>query len=50
MFTVYLPAAPVEAREDRSRTLPSVRGSETVLVVDDEQDILQAVQDALSSH
>ena len=50
MFTVYLPAAHIEVKEDRNRNLPSVSGSETVLVVDDEQDILHAIQDALTSH
>ena len=34
----------------RRRQLPSVSGTETVLVVDDEQDILHAVQEALTSH
>jgi CheY-like chemotaxis protein len=49
-FTVYLPAARIEVKEDRAHKLPSVSGTETVLVVDDEQDILQAIQDALTSH
>jgi len=50
VFTVYLPvshaAAPVVAKEQAS----SVSGNETLLIVDDEDAILNAVREALTSH
>ena len=49
-FTVYIPASRAETIIEEKRGQPSVSGSETILVVDDEPDILHAVQDALSSH
>lgn len=49
-FTVYLPAsrtaAPVLAKEP----ITSVSGNETLLIVDDEDAILNAVREALTSH
>ncbi len=49
VFTVYLPVSqtPVKAYGE-DQQLPALTGTETVLVVDDEQAILHAVQDALS--
>ncbi len=50
IFTVYLPASPALNIVEEKRQMPSVSGSETALIIDDEQDILHAMQDALTSH
>jgi two-component system cell cycle sensor histidine kinase/response regulator CckA len=50
MFTIYLPSAPAAVPSDVQRQLPPVSGHESILVVDDEEDVLQAMQDSLSSH
>jgi PAS domain S-box-containing protein len=49
-FTIYLPSAPRSAALEMGRRLPPISGNETILVVDDEEDILQAMQDSLSSN
>ncbi|HUJ19131.1 MAG TPA: ATP-binding protein [Nitrospirota bacterium] len=50
VFTIYLPASQAAVVKKEIKQLASVSGSETVLVVDDEPDILHAIQDTLSSH
>ncbi len=50
LFTIYLPSASPAAAVETRRQMPAVNGSETILVVDDEEDILQAMQDSLTSH
>lgn len=49
-FTLYIPAAGTEIHQEEKKMMPAVSGSETILVVDDEQDILRAVQDSLTSN
>jgi DNA-binding NtrC family response regulator len=48
-FTIYLPGspAPVLAPSDASASLS---GDETLLIVDDDEDLLNALQEALTSH
>ncbi len=49
-FSIYIPASRAVAKAEEKQQMPSVSGNETVLVVDDEPDILHAVQDALTTH
>jgi two-component system, cell cycle sensor histidine kinase and response regulator CckA len=49
VFTIYLPASTAAIRTEVKRPETSVSGHETVLVVDDEHDILGAIQETLSS-
>jgi two-component system cell cycle sensor histidine kinase/response regulator CckA len=49
VFTIYLPASLAAVRTEVKRPETSISGHETVLVVDDEQDILGAIQETLSS-
>jgi PAS domain S-box-containing protein len=49
VFTVYIPTSPQAAAVEHKKQLPAVNGTETVLIVDDEEDILHAMQDALTS-
>ncbi len=46
IFTVYLPA--ITAAKRTERTSASLRGNETLLVVDDEEDMLSAMEDILA--
>ena len=50
VFTIYVPALVSAIRTEVKRPVTSVSGNETVLIVDDEHDILKAMQDTLSSH
>jgi PAS domain S-box-containing protein len=50
VFTIYLPVLESAIRTEVKRPVTSVSGNETVLIVDDEHDILKAMQDTLSSH
>ncbi len=50
VFTIYVPASRTTVKTEEKQQMPSVSGSETVLIVDDEPDILHAVQDALTTH
>jgi len=49
-FTVYLPASRTAAPELAKEPVTSVSGNETLLIVDDEDAILNAVREALTSH
>ncbi len=49
VFTIYLPASIAAVRTEVKRPETSVSGHETVLIVDDEHDILGAMQETLSS-
>jgi two-component system cell cycle sensor histidine kinase/response regulator CckA len=49
VFTINLPASLAAVRTEVKRPETSISGHETVLVVDDEQDILGAIQETLSS-
>ncbi len=49
IFTVYLPASPSAAIMAEARIAPTM-GKETLLVVDDEEDILDIMREALESH
>lgn len=49
-FTIYIPASRTAVRTEVNQELPSVTGCETVLVVDDEHEILHVIQDSLVSH
>ncbi len=50
VFTVYLPAAPLTAVAGTKVTLKQTSGKETLLVVDDEQDVLDIMRDSLESN
>jgi two-component system, cell cycle sensor histidine kinase and response regulator CckA len=49
-FTIYLPAAVSSVRTEVKRPVTSVSGNETILIVDDEHEVLNAMQDTLLSH
>jgi signal transduction histidine kinase/CheY-like chemotaxis protein len=49
-FTIYLPASRTAALAREKELLTSVGGNETLLIVDDEKETLNAVQEALTSH
>ncbi len=49
-FTVYLPASRTAAPALTKEPVTSVSGNETLLIVDDEDAILNAVREALTSH
>lgn len=49
-FTIYIPASEAEAPKEEKKEARAVSGNETILVIDDEQDILHAVQDTLTTH
>jgi PAS domain S-box-containing protein len=49
-FTVYLPASRAAAPALAKEQVASVSGNETLLIVDDEEAILNAVREALTSH
>jgi len=49
-FTVYLPAARAAAPDLAKEPVTSMSGNETLLIVDDEDAILNAVREALTSH
>ncbi len=49
-FTVYLPASRAVAPAPVKDTSVTVNGNETLLIVDDEEAILNAVREALTSH
>jgi two-component system cell cycle sensor histidine kinase/response regulator CckA len=50
-FTVYLPVArTVPSEGGKGVSTPSVNGNETLLVVDDEEEILSSMQEALTRH
>ena len=50
LFTIYLPASQTAALAREKELLTSVGGNETLLIVDDEKETLNAVQEALTSH
>ncbi len=50
LFTIYLPASRAAALAREKELLTSVGGNETLLIVDDEKETLNAVQEALTSH
>jgi PAS domain S-box-containing protein len=50
IFTVYLPASRTAAPALAKEQVTSVSGNETLLIVDDEEAILNAVREALTSH
>jgi PAS domain S-box-containing protein len=50
VFTVYLPASRTAAPALVKEMVTSVSGNETLLIVDDEEQILNAVREALTSH
>jgi PAS domain S-box-containing protein len=50
LFTIYLPASHTAALAREKELLTSVGGNETLLIVDDEKETLNAVQEALTSH
>jgi PAS domain S-box-containing protein len=50
LFTIYLPASRTAALAREKELLTSVGGNETLLIVDDEKETLNAVQEALTSH
>jgi len=50
LFTIYLPASRTAALAREKELLTSVGGNETLLIVDDEKETLDAVQEALTSH
>jgi PAS domain S-box-containing protein len=50
IFTVYLPASRTAAPALAKEQVASVNGNETLLVIDDEEAILNAVREALTSH
>jgi CheY-like chemotaxis protein len=50
IFSIYFPASRTVVQVVEEKTEVPVSGSETVLVVDDEPDILHAIQDNLTSH
>ncbi|MGE5174255.1 MAG: PAS domain S-box protein, partial [Betaproteobacteria bacterium] len=50
IFTVYLPASSAGAPTVPSASLTSVSGNETLLIVDDEEEILDSMRDALGNH
>jgi PAS domain S-box-containing protein len=49
-FTIYLPASRTAALAREKELLTAVGGNETLLIVDDEKETLNAVQEALTSH
>lgn len=50
VFTVLLPSSPSTAKTASKKLLPIANGTETVLIVDDEEDILSAVKNTLDLH
>jgi PAS domain S-box-containing protein len=50
IFTIYLPASRTAALAREKELLTAVGGNETLLIVDDEKETLNAVQEALTSH
>ena len=50
VFTVYLPAVPAAAAAGAKTTSPATKGKETLLVVDDEEDVLDIMREALEEH
>ena len=50
VFTVYLPASRAAAPALAKEQVTSINGNETLLIVDDEETILNAVREALTSH
>lgn len=49
-FTIYIPASQAVVPREEKKQVRSISGSETVLIIDDEQDILQSIQDTLTTH
>ncbi len=50
LFTIYLPASRKAALAREKELLTPVGGNETLLIVDDEKETLNAVQEALTGH
>ncbi len=50
VFTVYLPAVPAAAAAGAKTTSSATKGKETLLVVDDEEDVLDIMREALEEH
>jgi PAS domain S-box-containing protein len=50
LFTIFLPASPAAALAPEKGLSDSLRGDETLLIVDDEEETLNGVREALTSH
>ena len=50
VFAVYLPAVPAAAAAGAKTTSSATKGKETLLVVDDEEDVLDIMREALEEH
>ncbi len=50
LFSIFLPALNMDALSKKKEAQQAVSGTETVLVVDDEEEILKPVQNTLTSH
>ncbi len=50
LFTIYLPSSRAAVISPAKEASASISGDETLLIVDDEEDILTTVQEALTSH
>ncbi len=50
LFTIFLPASPAAALAPEKEPSGPIRGDETLLIVDDEEEMLNGVREALTSH
>ncbi len=50
VFTVYLPAVPAAVAAGAKTTSSATKGKETLLVVDDEEDVLDIMRETLEEH
>jgi len=50
LFTIFLPASPAAALAPEKESSGPIRGDETLLIVDDEEETLNGVREALTSH